>query len=41
MPINPFYKKLYNGSVSLMLASFVKEQKLSRKDLEFLEAVAG
>jgi len=32
-----FLQKLYNGSVSLMLASFVKEQKLSRKDLEFLK----
>jgi BlaI family penicillinase repressor len=32
-----FLQKLYNGSVNLMLASFVKEQKLSKKDLEFLK----
>ncbi|HPD00323.1 MAG TPA: BlaI/MecI/CopY family transcriptional regulator [Acetivibrio sp.] len=32
-----FLQKLYNGSVNLMLASFVKDQKLSKKDLEFLK----
>mgnify|MGYP000919010568 CR=1 FL=1 len=31
-----FLKKMYNGSVNLMLASFVKEQRISKKELESL-----
>lgn len=34
-----FLKKLYNGSVNLMLASFVKEQKLTKADLEELKKI--
>lgn len=32
-----FLEKLYNGSVNLMLASFVKEQQITEKDLENLK----
>lgn len=32
-----FLKKLYNGSLHMMLASFIKEQKLSKGDLEALK----
>ena len=32
-----FLQKLYDGSVNSMLASFVKEQKISRADLEKLK----
>lgn len=31
-----FLQKLYNGSVNLMLASFIKEQKLTRAELDSL-----
>ena len=34
-----FLKKLYNGSVNLMLASFVKEQKLTKADIEELKKI--
>lgn len=34
---NSFLHKLYNGSVNMMLASFVKQQKLSKDDLEDLK----
>lgn len=32
-----FLQKLYNGSVNLMLTSFIKEKKLSREELEELK----
>ena len=32
-----FIKRLYNGSINLMLASYVKEQKLSRDEIEQLK----
>ncbi|MEA1960713.1 MAG: BlaI/MecI/CopY family transcriptional regulator [Bacillota bacterium] len=32
-----FVQKVYNGSVHLMLASFIKEQKLSKDDIEDLK----
>ncbi|MGI6551482.1 MAG: BlaI/MecI/CopY family transcriptional regulator [Syntrophomonadales bacterium] len=32
-----FLKKMYNGSVNLMLASFVREQRISREQLEKLK----
>ena len=32
-----FLKKIYNGSVNLMLASFVKEQRISKEQLEELK----
>jgi BlaI family penicillinase repressor len=32
-----FLQKLYNGSISLMMASFIKEQKLSKKDIDELK----
>lgn len=31
-----FLQKLYNGSVNLMLASFIKERKLSKEEMEEL-----
>lgn len=31
-----FLKKLYNGSVNLMLTSMIKEQKISREEIENL-----
>lgn len=34
---NSFLQKLYNGSINLMMASFIKDQKLSRKDLDELK----
>jgi BlaI family transcriptional regulator, penicillinase repressor len=34
---NSFLKKLYKGSINLMLASFIKEQKLSKAELEDLK----
>lgn len=32
-----FLHKLYNGSLNLMLASFIKEQKLSKKEIDELK----
>jgi BlaI family penicillinase repressor len=32
-----FLQKLYNGSVNMMLASFVKQQKLTRAEIEELK----
>ncbi len=32
-----FLQKLYNGSLNLMLASFIKEQKLSKSEIEELK----
>lgn len=32
-----FLKKIYDGSINLMLASFVKEKKLSKDDIESLK----
>lgn len=32
-----FLKKLYNGSMNLMLAGYIKEQKLSREDIDRLK----
>jgi BlaI family penicillinase repressor len=32
-----FLQKMYNGSVNLMLASFVKQQKLTKKDFDELK----
>lgn len=32
-----FLQKLYNGSISLMMASFIKEEKLSKKEIEELK----
>jgi BlaI family transcriptional regulator, penicillinase repressor len=32
-------KKLYGGSVKLMLTSFIKEQKLSKAEIENLKAL--
>lgn len=34
-----FLKKMYNGSVNLMLASFVREQRISREQLESLKKI--
>lgn len=34
-----FLTKIYNGSLKLMLASFVKEQKLTARELEELKAI--
>ncbi len=34
-----FLKKMYNGSVNLMLASFVREQRISREQLENLKKI--
>jgi len=36
---NSFLQKIYNGSISLMLTSFVKEQKLSKKEIENLKKI--
>ena len=32
-----FLEKLYNGSINLMLAGFIKEQKLSKSEIEELK----
>lgn len=32
-----FLKKLYNGSVNMMLSSFIKEKKLSKEDIDDLK----
>jgi BlaI family penicillinase repressor len=32
-----FLQKMYNGSVNLMLANFVKQQKLTKKDIDDLK----
>lgn len=32
-----FLQKLYNGSINLMMASFIKEHKLSKKDIDELK----
>jgi BlaI family transcriptional regulator, penicillinase repressor len=32
-----FLHKIYNGSLNLMLSSFIKEQKLSRKEIDELK----
>lgn len=32
-----FLQKLYNGSLNLMIASFIKDQKLSKKEIESLK----
>ena len=32
-----FVERIYNGSISLMLTSFIKEQKLSRQDINELK----
>lgn len=34
-----FIKKLYNGSLNLMLASFIKDEKLSKEDIEELKNI--
>jgi BlaI family transcriptional regulator, penicillinase repressor len=34
---NSFLKKLYKGSINLMLASFIKEQKLSKAEIDDLK----
>lgn len=34
---NTFLQKLYNGSLNLMLTSFIKEKKLSREEIENLK----
>ena len=34
-----FIKKLYNGSLNLMLASFIKDAQLSKKDIEELKNI--
>lgn len=34
---NSLLSKLYNGSVKMMLASFIEEKKLSRADIESLK----
>lgn len=36
---NSFLQKMYNGSLSLMLASFVKEQNLSEEQIESLKNI--
>lgn len=32
-----FLKKLYNGSINLMLSSFIKDKKLSKEDIDDLK----
>ena len=32
-----FLQKIYDGSINLMLASFVKENKISKADIESLK----
>ncbi|MDS1030038.1 BlaI/MecI/CopY family transcriptional regulator [Bacillota bacterium LX-D] len=32
-----FLQKLFNGSLNLMIASFIKEQKMSREEIESLK----
>lgn len=34
-----FIKKLYNGSLNLMLASFIKDEKLSKEDIQELKNI--
>ena len=34
---NSLLQKLYNGSLNLMLTSFIKEQKLSKEDIDSLK----
>jgi len=34
---NSLLKKLYNGSLNLMLASFIKDQKLSPEEIDYLK----
>lgn len=34
---NSLLKKLYNGSLNLMLASFIKDQKLSPEEINYLK----
>lgn len=34
-----FLKKLYNGSVNLMISTFIKDKKLSKEDLEDLKKI--
>lgn len=34
-----FIRKLYNGSLNLMLASFIKDEKLSKQDIEELKKI--
>lgn len=34
-----FLQKVYNGSVSLMLTSFVKEQKITKAEIESLKQI--
>lgn len=34
-----FLERVYNGSFNLMAASFLKEQKLSKKDIEELKQI--
>ena len=36
-----FLQKVYNGSVNLMLTSFIKEQKLSKNEIEELKKLLG
>ena len=36
---NSFLQKMYNGSLNLMLASFVKEKKLSKEEIESLKRI--
>ena len=34
-----FIKKLYNGSLNLMLASFIKDEKLSKEDIQEIKNI--
>lgn len=34
-----FLQKLYNGSINLMITSFIKEQKLSKKEIDELKKI--
>lgn len=34
-----FLQKLYNGSLNLMVSSFIKQQKLSKEDIEELRKI--
>lgn len=38
---NTFLQKIYNGSVNLMLTSFIKESKLSAAEIEGLKKLLG
>lgn len=34
-----FLKKLYNGSVNMMISTFIKDKKLSKEDIEDLKRI--